>query len=215
MSGVWSESPYGRSNRSPIATIARRFTCSGAARVRRRALEDEELARTAVPQHRERALDVLEPGHPGREEHRLARRRNGLEQRRIRDLAGGDLVAAGCRSPRAARPPRPRRDSRRRAARGSRRAPSAGRALRAESSIRFVNSQRGSGKWGGVGVEGCISASAMWVWNLTASAPASAAASISRSAWWTLPSWLLPISAMTRAGRAAAHGVPQSPRARV
>ena len=43
-------------------------------------------------EHRERALDVLEPGHPGREQYRLARRRNGLEQRRIRDLAGGDLV---------------------------------------------------------------------------------------------------------------------------
>ena len=48
--------------------------------------------------------------------------------------------------------------------------------------MRFVNSQRGSSKCGGVGVEGSISASAMWVWNLTASAPASAAASISRSA---------------------------------
>ena len=67
-----------------------------------------------------------------------------------------------------------------------------------ESSMRFVNSQRGSSKCGGVGVEGSISASAMCVWNLTASAPASAAASISRSAWRIEPSWLLPISAMTK-----------------
>ena len=71
-----------------------------------------------------------------------------------------------------------------------------------ESSMRFVNSQRGSSKCGGVGVEGSISASAMCVWNLTASAPASAAASISRSAWRIEPSWLLPISAMTNDARA-------------
>ena len=63
--------------------------------------------------------------------------------------------------------------------------------------MRLVNSQRGSSKCGGVGVEGNISASVMWVWNLTASAPASPAASISRSAWRIEPSWLLPISAMT------------------
>ena len=51
-----------------------------------------------------------------------------------------------------------------------------------ESSIRLVNSKRGSSKCGGVGVEGSISASAMCVWNLTAPAPASAAATIRRSA---------------------------------
>src|SRR4051794_35180778 len=64
--------------------------------------------------------------------------------------------------------------------------------------MRFVKSQRGSSKCGGVGVEGSISASAMCVWNLTASAPAPAAASIRRSARSISPLWLLPISAITK-----------------
>ena len=85
------------------------------------------------------------------------------------------------------------------------------RVLLAPSSIRRVNSKRGSSKWGGVGVDGSISALAMWVWNFTASAPASAAASIRAFACPMLPSWLLPISAITKAGAPAQLDVPRSP----
>src|SRR5919106_3013482 len=48
----------------------------------------------------------------------------------------------------------------------------------------------------------------MWVWNLTASAPASAAASIRARAWPMLPSWLLPISATMNVGLPGPMGRP-------
>ena len=44
------------------------------------------------------------------------------------------------------------------------------------------------------------SASARWVWNLTASAPACTAALIISLAMFRSPLWLMPISAMTKVG---------------
>ena len=52
-------------------------------------------------------------------------------------------------------------------------------------------------KYGGDGASRVVSAAGSWSWNLTASAPASAATSIMRIALPRLPSWFIPASATT------------------
>ena len=71
MSAVWSDSPTGVPNRSPIATIARRLTCSGGHGY----AEVHCITSTSLPaswNSRDRALDVLDPRHPGGDQDRLA-----------------------------------------------------------------------------------------------------------------------------------------------
>ena len=182
MSGVWSESPYGDAESLAHRRHRAQVDELGRAGVVRGALHDEELASRAS--RSDRAQRARRP--PSRTSRSRAAR-----------------ASRSRRSPRAAAgsSPRPRRsctpgtptssssstastengEEKNTSPRSSANAFNR-RWSSSESSIRFVNSQRGSSKCGGVGVEGSISASAMCVWNLTASAPASAAASISRSA---------------------------------
>ena len=67
------------------------------------------------------------------------------------------------------------------------------------NAVRSKYSQRDScWKYGGDGASRVVSASASWSWNLTASAPHSAATSAIRIALPRLPSWFIPASAMTK-----------------
>ena len=178
MSGVWSERPTGTSK--PLAQTRHRAEVHVLRRagVFRRALQDQQR-RAAVAQHSERALDVLEARHPGRQRGRASRSRRphraaaGSSPRPTRSCTAGMPTSSSSSTASTENGDEKKRRPRSSACAFSRRCSSG------DSSIRFVNSYRGSSKCGGVGVEGSISASAMCVWNFTASAPASAAASMS------------------------------------
>ena len=152
-----------------------------------------------------RRSDLDDVGHPGRDEQRPASRASRRQEREVGQLSGADLerrhvepveqLGGGARRTGSTGRPAP--------------APPHGRWSRGQASRRqgepeqhlpliAGESRGGSLVLGRRGAAAEASASGSNVWNFTASAPASAAASTSRWASAGSPLWLTPASAMTR-----------------
>ena len=94
MSGVWSERPTGESNRSAQTLHRAEVHVLRRAGVSRRALQDHKR-RAGLAKRSDDGIDVLEPRHPRGDEHGLPGRGDRLDDRRVRHLAGRDLVRRG------------------------------------------------------------------------------------------------------------------------
>ena len=208
MPGVWSDQPTGTPNARRSVSIARRLASAGSRRVARHAVEQRER-RVAVPRAiaSTAAATSTMSAMPVESEQRAAAAREPGEERQVGQLARPDLERRHVEARRAGRPSRRRTASRgtrcRARGRGAgarprpRRAGPAGRASRAgpQPDRRPAAGTRRSAR------RPTASASGSNVWNLTASAPASAAASIEpRARCAGSPSWLTPASAITNTG---------------